>query len=211
LEIYSFDTLASTQTYLIDAINRAEIVEPSVVIASEQTDGVGSRDNSWHGGEGNFFASIAVDKGMLPPDLPEHSVAIYFSFLMKSILSDRVDGVWLKWPNDIYLHGDKIGGVVTKKLDKYLVVGMGINLNKDANGYSALDTDISPLILLNMFLELLGERPKWKQVFSKYKIEFEQSKGYFTHENSIKIDMKNALLCSDGSLLIEGKKVYSLR
>ena len=211
MEIYSFDTLPSTQLYLIDAVKSGEIKSPAVVIASEQTDGVGSRDNSWQGGEGNFFASIAVDMDMLPVDLPSSSVAIYFAFLMRSVLGESVDDVWLKWPNDIYYQEEKIGGVVTKNIDQYLVVGIGVNLKKNQNGYSALDTDITPLILLNMFLELLEQSPSWKQVFSKYKIEFEQSKSYFTHKNSMRIDMKNALLCGDGSLLIEGKKVYSLR
>lgn len=211
MEIYSFDKLHSTQIYLINALKSGKITEPSAVIASEQLDGIGSRDNKWQGGSGNFFASIAVTIDMLPDDLPMNSASIYFAFLMKRVLQGVSDDIWLKWPNDIYCKDEKIGGVITKITMGYMVVGIGINLKKNNNEYKALDTDIAPLILLNMFLKLLEEELSWKQVFSKYKIEFEQSKSYLTHQNGISIDMKNAIMCDDGSLQIEERKVYSLR
>jgi len=211
LEILSFDTLPSTQRYLIDALKSGLISEPTVVITAEQTDGVGSRDNRWHGGDGNFFASIALPLDRLPADLPMGSASIYFAFLMKNSLHNVNAKIWLKWPNDLYCDDKKIGGVITKKMMDYLVIGIGVNLKKNENGFSSLDADITPLILLNMFLDELTKGTKWKQIFSKYKVEFEQSRPYFTHENDKKVDMQNAILCSDGSLLVDGKKVYSLR
>ncbi len=195
----------------MDALREKRITEPIAVMSAEQTDGIGSRDNEWSGGEGNFFTSIVLKLDMLPLDLPMSSASIYFAFLMKKALQGTENGVWLKWPNDLYCKDEKIGGVITKMTMDFLVVGIGVNLKKNKNSYSALDTDISPLILLNIFLEELELKPKWKQVFSKYKVEFERSKPYFTHQNDTKIDMKNAILCSDGSLLIDEKKVYSLR
>ena len=211
MEILSFDTLPSTQHYLVDALKSGLISEPTVVIAAEQTDGVGSRDNSWHGGDGNFFASIALPLDRLPADLPMGSASIYFAFLMKNSLDSVNAKIWLKWPNDLYCGDEKIGGVITKKMMDYLVIGIGVNLKKNENGFSSLDADITPLILLNIFLDELTKDIKWKQIFSKYKVEFEQSRPYFTHENDKKVDMQNAILCSDGSLLVDGKKVYSLR
>jgi len=211
LEIRSFETLPSTQQYLLREIDRGEITEPTAVIAAEQTAGIGSRENSWAGGVGNFFASIAVDESMLPEDLPLASASIYFAFLMKEVLRESVEAVWLKWPNDLYLGSEKVGGVITRKRAAFLVVGIGINLKKNQNGYSSLDTDISPLILLNIFLERVKKKPKWKQVFSQFKIEFDLNKSYFTHYQGERIAMQDAILCSDGSLTIEGEKVYSLR
>jgi len=211
LEILSFDTLPSTQMYLIERIYAGEIKRSTAVIAAKQTEGMGSRDNCWEGGEGNFFASIALSETMLPNDLPAASASIYFAYLMKEILNRYIEGVWLKWPNDLYFGDSKVGGLITRKLSSFLVVGIGINLKKNQNGYSSLDTDISPLILLNIFLEEVKKKPNWKQVFSQYKIEFGLSKSYFTHQNGLKIEMNDATLCDDGSLRIEGGKVYSLR
>ena len=211
MEILSFDTLDSTQAYVLEKLHTGEIDAATAVISAEQTHGVGSRENSWEGGRGNFFASVALKRENLPRDLPIASASIYFAFLMKKALLRSGLKVWLKWPNDLYKAEKKVGGVITKKLSHFVVVGIGINLQENKNGYSSLDTDISPLILLNIFLEELQKKPNWKEVFSQYKIEFDLSKSYFTHQNGLKIEMESAILCEDGSLDIEGEKVYSLR
>jgi len=211
LEIFSFDTLGSTQAYLLEMIESGEISRDTAVLAHQQIEGIGSRDNHWEGGRGNFFASVAMASEHLPEDLPIASVSIYFAFLMKKALQRIGTEVWIKWPNDLYDAEEKVGGVITKKTSHFVVVGIGVNLKKDQNRYSSLDTDISPLILLNIFLEEVEKKPKWKEVFSQYKIEFDLSKSYFTHQNGRKIKMKNAILCEDGSLDIDGGKVYSLR
>jgi len=211
LEILSFDTLGSTQAYLLEKIQAGTLDVAMAVIAAEQTEGVGSRDNSWEGGRGNFFASVALRSESLPEDLPAASVSIYFAFLMKKALLRAGVEVWLKWPNDLYRAEEKVGGLITKKISHFVVIGIGINLKKNQNSYSSLDTDISPLILLNIFLEEVQKKPKWKEVFSQYKIEFNLSKSYFTHQNGLEIEMENAILCADGSLDIDGGKVYSLR
>ena len=79
MEIISFDHLPSTQTYLVDHIKNNRLHAPIAVITSEQSSGVGSRDNEWSGGEGNFFASIAIDLEDLPNDLALSSASIYLS------------------------------------------------------------------------------------------------------------------------------------
>ncbi len=211
MEILSFDTLGSTQRHLLKMIESGEISRDTAVLARQQTEGTGSRDNRWEGGRGNFFASVAVAAEHLPEDLPIASASIYFAFLMKKSLQRAGVKIWMKWPNDLYHKEEKVGGVITKKLSSFVVAGIGVNLKKDQNRYSSLDTDISPLILLNIFLEEVEKKPKWKEVFSQYKIEFELSKSYFTHQNGLKIEMENAILCEDGSLDIDGGKVYSLR
>ena len=127
MEIHSFNRLPSTQTYLIEQLKEGYLKAPVAVISLEQDDGIGSRNNSWSGGEGNFFASIAIDIAMLPEDLPLGSASIYFSFIMKQTLEAVDKNIWLKWPNDFYLNDDKVGGTITKKVNETLVCGIGIN------------------------------------------------------------------------------------
>ena len=138
MEIHSFNTLPSTQTYLIEQLNEGSLKAPVAVMSLEQNYGIGSRDNSWSGGEGNFFASIAIDIAMLPEDLPLGSASIYFSFIMTQTLEAVDKNIWLKWPNDFYLNDDKVGGTITKKVNETLVCGIGINLKNSQNGYRAL-------------------------------------------------------------------------
>ena len=211
MEILYFDSLLSTQNYLIEKIEKRSLQAPIAVIAKEQNAGIGSRNNEWRGGEGNFFVSIAIETEALPSDLPWASASIYFSFIMKKILESMGEKVWLKWPNDFYLDEAKVGGTITKKIENTLICGMGINLKKSQNGYSSLQSDISAENLLDKYLESLCEFPKWKQVFSEYEVEFELSRKFSVHIENYEKSLVDAYLCGDGSLLIEGERVYSLR
>ncbi len=211
MEIRSFSSLPSTQKYLIEKLEEGTLKSPVAVIASEQSSGVGSRENSWSGGEGNFFASVAVELDMLPEDLPLSSASIYFSFIMKQTLEALGENIWLKWPNDFYLNDDKVGGTITQKVKNILVCGIGINLKNTQNGYRALQCDIRPEILLKNYLLALEKFPKWKQIFSEYEVEFELSRKFSVHIENYQKSLADASLCRDGSLIIGGKRVYSLR
>ncbi len=209
--IYSFEQLPSTQNYLVEKIRNSTLAPPVAIIAFRQESGIGSRGNSWSGGEGNFFASFALDLDSLPEDLSLGSASIYFAYIMKKILLIENPNVWLKWPNDLYLGDDKIGGVITQIIGKTVVCGIGINLSKTEDGYSSLQYPATPRELLENYLFDLEKFPKWKEIFSEYQIEFERSKVFSVHIKNYQIGLQNALLCEDGSLLIEGKRVFSLR
>jgi len=211
LEIRYFKTLPSTQKYLLEQLKEGNIKAPIAVMAFEQNAGLGSRNNSWSGGEGNFFASIALELDTLPEDLPLGSASIYFSFLMKQTLEALDEDIWLKWPNDFYLNDEKIGGTITQKFKNMLVCGIGINLKNSQNGYRALECDISAQNLLENYLEKLKKFPKWKQIFREYEIEFELSRKFSVHIENDKKSLSDAILCEDGSLILEGKRVFSLR
>ncbi|WP_309496579.1 biotin--[acetyl-CoA-carboxylase] ligase [Sulfurovum sp.] len=219
MEIVSFDHLASTQRYLVEQIKTYGLIAPIAVMTSEQSSGVGSRDNEWSGGEGNFFASIAINLENLPDDLTLNSASIYFSYIMKKTLVELGENIWLKWPNDFYQDDEKIGGTITQKVNNTLVCGIGINLKKSQNGYTALQSDISALKLLKNYLLALEKFPKWKQVFSEYEVEFELSRKFSAHiesyqqghEKGSRTSLADATLEEDGSLKIDGKRVYSLR
>ena len=211
MEILSFNTLPSTQLYLLEKLRDKSCSLPIAVLAKEQTAGVGSRDNAWEGGSGNLFFSLAIPLEFLPKDLPLNSASIYFSFLMKQVLLKYTDDIWLKWPNDLYHNQSKIGGTITKKIDNIFLCGMGINLQKNQNNFESLNLDIEPLFLLEKYLSELEKYPSWKQIFSQYRIEFDRSKAFFTHINSEYKSLENAILSEDGSLIIDNKRVYSIR
>jgi len=211
LEIVYFDSLPSTQIYLVEKLENNLLQVPVAVIAKEQNSGVGSRENNWSGGDGNFFVSVALDMDTLPSDLPLASASIYFSFIMKKTLEELGEDLWLKWPNDFYVNDNKVGGTITKKIKNTLVCGIGINLKKNQNGYSSLQSDISPENLLHKYLESLCKFPKWKQVFSEYEVEFELSRKFSVHIENYQESLADASLQGDGSIIIRGKRVYSSR
>jgi BirA family biotin operon repressor/biotin-[acetyl-CoA-carboxylase] ligase len=211
LEILYFDELDSTQKYLVDKITSKELSPPIAIIAKRQIAGIGSRDNSWEGGDGNLFFSFAINLDNLPLDLPINSASIYFSFIMKEVLEKYIDNIWLKWPNDLYHYNNKVGGIITKKIDDMLICGIGVNLKKNSNSYESLDINIEPISLLNSYLDKFQNPPSWKQVFSKYAIEFERTKKVSAHIYGEYKSLEDAVLVEDGSLIINNKRVYSLR
>ena len=211
MDILYFDELSSTQSYLIEQIKSKRVSAPIAVITKNQTAGVGSRDNSWEGGEGNLFFSFALKIANLPKDLLLNSVSIYFSYIMKELLEQYSSNIYLKWPNDLYYFKSKIGGIVTKKVDDVLVCGIGINLKKNSNSYEALNINVDTDFILKSYLQSLEILPSWKQVFSKYKIEFETNKRIYAHIQGEYMSLENAILSQDGSLIINNKRVYSLR
>ncbi|MDQ7045320.1 MAG: biotin--[acetyl-CoA-carboxylase] ligase [Sulfurimonas sp.] len=205
------DTLDSSQIYLKKSLQNQSIKAPHAVVCDIQTNGVGSRNNSWQGLKGNLFLSFALPLKSLPSDLKLESASIYFSFIFKEVLNDLDSKVWLKWPNDLYINNLKIGGMITNILDDNLVCGLGVNLVRAPLQFASLDVSISRESLLEKYFKLIEKRLSWKQIFSKYKIEFEANKDFFTHKNSLKISLDKAILQSDGSLIINGERIYSTR
>ena len=211
MEIIYFDNIDSTQKYLIDSINRGRYSPPIAIIAKEQHLGVGSRGNSWEGGVGNLYTSIALTKEYLPNDLPITSASIYFGWLMRDILIEYNDKVWLKWPNDIYIENSKIGGIITYCKSSLVIIGIGINMSRGSNNYYSIELDLTPYELLTIYIEKLQQKVSWKSIFSKYRLEFEKSREFFSHYGDKKISLKDVKLCSDGSLIKNGERIVSIR
>ena len=108
MKIIELEEVDSTHSYLQELIKTTGYSQPTFVIASYQTKGIGSRGNFWKATKDNLFFSFVVRKDDLPKDLPLQSVSIYYSFLLKIILNENGSKVWLKWPNDFYISNKKV-------------------------------------------------------------------------------------------------------
>jgi len=211
LQILWLDVVDSTQKYLKEVISKKELDTPVAVVAELQTDGIGSRDNRWESQKGNLFLSFAIDKKELPSDLPISSASIYFSYILKETLAQMGSAVWIKWPNDFYLHEKKVGGMITTLCGDVLICGVGLNIVASPKSFSRLDIIPDKKELLERYFTNLEKKVLWKQVFSKYKLEFYKNQSFFTHINNQRVSLRDAILCEDGSLEINGERIYSLR
>ena len=180
-------------------------------MAKEQTQGIGSRNNTWSGLEGNLFFSFCMSETALPSDLKGESASIYFSMIMREVLAVRGSKIWLKWPNDFYVGNKKIGGTLTTRVGEIYVCGMGINLKNAPENAGILDIDVSPSAVVGEFCKRLQAAPSWAEVFKKFENEFEKSREFITHFEGEEVALKNAKLLPDGSLDIGGRRVFSLR
>ncbi len=124
----SYPTLDSTNSEAVRLAGSGER-GPLWVFAAEQTGGRGRRGRVWHGGAGNFYASL-----LMRPDGPPADAALR-SFVAALAVRDAVaavigtaEGICLKWPNDVLVNGRKLAGILLEGGDGYLCIGVGVNL-----------------------------------------------------------------------------------
>ena len=211
MQILYLESVDSTQKYLKELIQKEKISSPYAVVADSQTAGVGSRGNLWNGVKDNLFLSFAISLQHLPKDLKLESASIYFSYILKETLEEFGSKVWLKWPNDFYIKDQKIGGMITNIIKDSIVCGVGLNIAEAPEGFEKLDVDLKREELIDRYFINIEKKSSWKQVFSKYKLEFYRNQNFYTHGKNLRISLEGALLQSDGSVVVNGERIYSLR
>ncbi len=125
--------LASTQDTAVAAAQAGE-AGFLAILADTQTAGRGSRGRGWVAPAGNLNLSLMLRPRDRVPD-PGYW-AMLAGVALHSALARYTDGLMLKWPNDLLLHGAKLGGILIDSclaaggcLD-WLVIGMGANLSQ---------------------------------------------------------------------------------
>ena len=130
-----------------------------IILAENQTAGVGRRGQPWETTPGSLFATIGfkVDKDQ---DCSLMPLAAGVAIL--KVLDIAPGELYLKWPNDIYTpSGRKIGGILIEKYKKILAIGIGLNLQaapKDLGAdsvSSAVGRTCSPPELISHLFPLL--------------------------------------------------------
>ncbi|HEY3266207.1 MAG TPA: biotin--[acetyl-CoA-carboxylase] ligase [Armatimonadota bacterium] len=126
VDLRHFDSLPSTNDEAV-RLARAGAPEGTAVWANEQASGRGRRGRRWVSPPGNLYLSV-VARPALPLTLAGRIAVSCGLGIARSL------GLRSKWPNDLYLAGRKVGGILVEAragaggmLD-YAVVGVGINV-----------------------------------------------------------------------------------
>lgn len=108
--------------------------EGTVVVAREQTAGRGRHGREWFSPEGGLYFTV-----ILRPELEASKVGM-LRVVSGIAVAEGVGGrtgldPLLKWPNDLYLGGRKLGGVlietqVSSEMIALALVGVGLNVQK---------------------------------------------------------------------------------
>ncbi len=136
LNIITLTEVDSTNNYANRLISQGSVKNGSVVVSDYQKSGRGQRGNLWESAPGkNLLASIIVFPQFLPA-AQQFYLSKIISITIYEWLAEKVDGVSIKWPNDIYVGNKKIAGILidTAVLGSRIhsaVVGFGINLNQE--------------------------------------------------------------------------------
>ncbi len=118
---------------------RAGALEPVLLLAERQTAGRGRLGRQWHTPAGSAL-TFSVALPMAPADWGGLSLAVGTS-LAESLRTLTGADVRLKWPNDLWLHGHKLGGILVETAGsgtgavRCVVVGVGLNVREPAPGW----------------------------------------------------------------------------
>ncbi|MEL6352937.1 MAG: biotin--[acetyl-CoA-carboxylase] ligase [Cyanobacteria bacterium J06627_28] len=110
LDIYVFESLPSTSTHLWNL--QKNVKAGTVVVAQRQSAGRGQRGHVWHSEPGGLYLSLALE-----PDLPvSHSAQLtcLSAWGIATALNNLGIPVQVKWPNDLFFRGKKLGGILTE-------------------------------------------------------------------------------------------------
>ncbi len=119
---------------------------PALFVADQQTHGRGRGENSWWSPSGCLMMTLAVSSTTLPTDQSKWN---QLSLLVGLAAAEAIERVCpnlslrLKWPNDVYVAGFKVGGILIESVssgsDTRFLIGVGINVHID---WSAAPEDV---------------------------------------------------------------------
>ncbi|MCA9119135.1 MAG: biotin--[acetyl-CoA-carboxylase] ligase [Planctomycetaceae bacterium] len=127
--------VSSTNDLAIELALANADVFPALTITTRQTGGRGRGANRWWATGGALTFSLTIDAAVfqLPMhDWPKMSLTIGLSVCetLEPLMPGR--RIHLKWPNDVYLEGRKVCGVLVETIAQrpgLIVIGIGINVN----------------------------------------------------------------------------------
>ncbi len=188
---------------------------PLLVLAESQRTGRGRGTNVWwsSGGALTFSVVLATEAAQLPPERwPQVSLIVGLAVCeaLQELLSrgvpttslDALPAAQVKWPNDVYIEGRKICGILVEvppNLPGKLILGIGINVNNSVDDapeeIQQLATSLRDLTgqhysltdVLVKVLQQLGERLQTHALWTKEVVSGWRERCFLTGK-SIQVD-----------------------
>ncbi|QEP43675.1 biotin--[acetyl-CoA-carboxylase] ligase [Ectothiorhodospiraceae bacterium BW-2] len=156
-----FDQIDSTNSYLLQR-SPLQSDRVQLLFARRQTAGRGQYRRQWLSPEtGNLYLSIGFGAEMNHPNLSQASLltgVLLITTLQNSPMPEPIKHrLQLKWPNDLWLEGAKVGGVLTEQrfTGQHISMVIGLGVNFSGEGLEPLESSYSYLSLE------AGAQPVW--------------------------------------------------
>ncbi|HSU33727.1 MAG TPA: biotin--[acetyl-CoA-carboxylase] ligase [Bryobacteraceae bacterium] len=128
-QLHYFPTLGSTMT---EAARLAALRAPhgTVVLADEQTAGLGRLGRSWYSQAASGIYSTTLLRLPLSPESAPLA-ALMLGLATADAISRSTNLMCdLRWPNDVLIDERKVAGILAQLVDGYILAGIGINVNQ---------------------------------------------------------------------------------
>jgi len=131
------DEVTSTNDLALERSSHPSLATPLLIGSTRQSAGRGRGTNRWWTGDGTLTFSVILDMpglGLPQAGWPKFSLATALS--VAECLTEFAPRatVGLKWPNDVWLDGRKICGILIEQSPHQasrVIVGIGLNVNTD--------------------------------------------------------------------------------
>jgi len=224
-DVKYFDSIGSTNTEALAwATNDAK--DLSLVIADEQTAGRGRLDRKWFTPPGTALAFSLIVHSTPEEEAFLTRIVGLAALAVVDALQARGLTAQIKWPNDVLLSGRKVAGILVEsvwsgeKID-YVVIGIGINVLKDAVPpadllqfpATSLEESLGPAverqeILRDILAGIIALRPhlgtdsfiaSWEKVlaFRGEQVQIEEANGSFTVGKLLGLEPDGSLRLND--------------
>ncbi len=142
-KIIHLDSIDSTSNYIANLMKAEKVESGTVILADDQYSGKGQRGAEWFvkSGENLTFSFLLSNVNMSVEN------QFFLTELVSLTLIDVLQKIGLiaeiKWPNDIFVNGCKIAGILienqlAKSMIKNVIIGVGLNVNQtEFNGFKA--------------------------------------------------------------------------
>lgn len=131
-----YDTIDSTQKEIWRRIDANNVENGTIIIAKQQTAGIGTHGRSWHTDiADNIAFSFVIEANCNIEKIEGITIQIARTLVeaFENLYNIELE---IKHPNDLVYNGKKMGGILTEtkvqaEIVKYIVIGIGINTNKN--------------------------------------------------------------------------------
>lgn len=121
------DSVGSTNDE-IRKVAEAGAPEGMIILANRQTEGRGRRGAAWFSPPGESLAFSVLLRPAEPKALWPR-LALTAGLAVAEALEEYVPLVGIKWPNDVWIKGRKIAGILVEAGKDYAIVGIGLNVS----------------------------------------------------------------------------------
>ena len=123
-KVIVLDEVESTNDYLME--RASELPDGTIVIAEVQTAGRGRRGRAWVAPRSAALLFSILVKSKESFGVVDFSKLTHFAAVA---VAGGVEGAQIKWPNDVYLNGKKLAGILVEARGDCAVVGIGLNVD----------------------------------------------------------------------------------
>jgi BirA family biotin operon repressor/biotin-[acetyl-CoA-carboxylase] ligase len=124
------------------------------IIAREQTHGKGRFGKNWTASkDSSILMTLFFQENSLT--LP-HQFTQILAYTCCIFFKELGLAIEMKWPNDLFIKGKKIGGILLENVDSTWILGVGININQDAKDVQKIDQEASSYFIettKNLYVE----------------------------------------------------------